>query len=133
LYGTDFRTLKSNAWDARELNDAALELYGQEKFATLQKSNDVIIEAEKAMVRNAQEVPIRFTTNIDAKSVAIFQTANDQSLVAVFDIQKDMIVDYELNIRMDRKGTLFVVVEGRDNQLYYSRHFLDISSFKCVA
>jgi hypothetical protein len=133
LYGMNFRTLKPNAWDQRQLNDAALELYGQEKFATLQKSKDVIIEAEKAMVRDAREIPIRFKTDIDAKSVAIFQTANDRSLVAVFDIEKDMIVNYELNIKMDRKGTLFVVVEATDNRLYYARHFIDVSAFRCVA
>jgi len=133
LSAVNFRTLKPNAWDARQLNDGALELYGKEKFDTLQKTDEIIIEAEKAMVRDAREIPIRFKTEIDAKSVAIFQTANDRSLVAVFDIQKEMIVDYELNIKMDRKGTLFVVVEASNNQLYYARHFIDVSAFKCVA
>lgn len=129
----EVRNIKPDAWSARKLNDAALALYGKEKFGTLQESSEVIIEAEKALVRDAQQIPIRFKTDIDAKSVAIFQTANDQSLVAVFDINDEMIVDYELNIQMERKGTLFVVVEATNNRLYYARHFIDVSAFKCVA
>jgi len=133
LFGMDLKKLKPSVWKARKLNDAALELYGQDKFSTLQKSSDIIIEAEKALVRDARQIPIRFHTDIDAKSVAIFQTANDESLVAVFNIQEGMMIDYEINIRMERKGTLFVVVEGVDNRLYYTRHFIDVSAFKCVA
>lgn len=133
LFGLDLKNLKPSVWEAKKLNDAAIEVYGEEKFATLQKSNDIVIEAEKALVRDSRQIPIRIQTDIDAKSVSIFQTANDQSLVAVFEIQKEMIVDYELNIRMDRKGTLFVVVEATDNRLYYTRQFIDVSAFKCIA
>ncbi|HHS93240.1 MAG TPA: hypothetical protein ENK82_07825, partial [Campylobacterales bacterium] len=133
LSAIDLTKLKPSVWKARKLNEAALELYGQKKFATLQKSEAIVIEAEKAIVRDAQQIPIRFKTEIEAQSVALFQTGNDQSLVAVFNIEEGMIIDYELNIRMDRKGTFFVVVEGVDNRLYYKRHFIDVSSFRCVA
>jgi len=133
LLATDFRQLKPKAWRDRKLNESAVALYGQEKFATLQKSDKVEIEADKFIVPNARQIPIKFKTEIEAKSVAIFQTANDQSLVAVFTITKDMIVDYEVNIRMDMKGTLFVVVEGVDNRLYYARHFIDVNEIRCVA
>lgn len=133
LFGFDLKKLKPSAWSAKQLNEAAIEVYGQEKFATLQKTTEITIEAEKALVRDSRQIPIRFYTDIDAKSLAIFQTANDQSLVAVFNVNDGMIIDYELNISMDRKGTLFVVVEGVDDRLYYARHFIDVSSFKCVA
>ncbi|CAA6806934.1 MAG: Sulfur oxidation protein SoxYZ sulfur covalently binding protein SoxYZ [uncultured Sulfurovum sp.] len=131
LFAIDFRETKAKAWKARKLNDAAVKLYGEEKFATLQVSDRVVIEADKFIVPNARQIPVKFRSDIEAKSVALFQTANDQSLVAVFSINKGMIIDYELNIRMDRKGTFFVVVEGLDDKLYYTRQFIDVNEIRC--
>lgn len=133
LWGVDFRERSPEAWSSRKLSDAARKLYGNDKFATLQKSDKVQIEADKFIVPDAQQIPIKFKSDIEAKSVAIFQTANEQSLVAVFTLNKAMIIDYEVNIRMDMKGTLFVVVEGIDEKLYYSRHFIDVNEIRCMA
>lgn len=129
----DFRKTKEEAWEARKLNDAAIQLYGKEKFSTLQKSIRVEIEADKFIVPNARKIPIKFKSDIEAKSVALFQTANEQSLVAVFSMNKEMIIDYELNIHLDMKGTVFVVVEGVDGNLYYTRQFIDVNEIRCVA
>jgi len=133
LWGVDFRETKSEAWASRKLNDAAMELYGKEKFSTLQKSSRVEIEADKFIVPNARQIPIGFKSDIDAKSIALFQTANEQSLVAVFSIHKEMLIDYEVNIRMDMKGTVFVVVEGTDDKLYYTRQFIDVNEIRCMS
>lgn len=133
LFAKDFYEEKREAWQKHKLNEAAKALYGEEKFGSLQESERVVIEADKFIVPNSRQIPIKFKTDIEAKSVAIFQTANDQSLLAVFSIAKDMIIDYEINIRMEMKGTLFVVVEGVDNKLYYNRHFIDVNGLSCVA
>ncbi len=133
LSAVDFRETHKEAWEARKLNDAAIKLYGKEKFSSLKKSSKITIEADKFIVPNARQIPIKFRTNINAKSVALFQTANDQSLVAVFSVNEHMIIDYELNIRMDMKGTLFVVVEGLDDKLYYTRQFIDVNEIRCMS
>ena len=133
LLGMDFHETAKEAWEARTLNDAALKLYGKEKFATLSKSNEVVIEADKFIVPDQMQIPIRFYSDIKAKSVAIFQTANEQSLVAVFELNENMIIDYTFNLFMEMKGTLFVVIEGIDGKLYYSRHFIDINSMSCLS
>lgn len=133
LCAIDFRETKAEAWEARNLSDAAIKLYGKEKFVTLQKSKKVEIEADKFIVPNARQIPIKFKSELVAKSVALFQTANEQSLVAVFTMNKEMIINHEINIRMDMKGTVFVVLEGMDNRLYYTRQFIDVNEIRCVA
>ncbi len=133
LLGMDFHETAKEAWEARTLNDAALKLYGKEKFTTLSKSNEVVIEADKFIVPDQMQIPIRFYSAIEAKSVAIFQTANEQSLVAVFELNENMIIDYTLNIFMQMKGTLFVVIEGINGKLYYTRHYIDVNSMNCLA
>ncbi len=55
-----------------------------------------------------------------AKTVAVFQDANPKSLVAVFHVNEDSMIAYELNIRMEFKGTVFAVLEGLDGKLYYT-------------
>jgi sulfur-oxidizing protein SoxY len=133
LSAIDFRETKPYAWNESKLNDAALELYGKELFSTLQKTNRIDIDAPKYMISKSWEIPINLKSDIEAKSVAIFQTGNQQSLVAVFSIGKGMIINYGLNIWMELTGTLFVVVEGVDGKLYYARQFLDISKMSCMA
>ena len=68
-----------------------------------------------------------------AKTVAIFQDVNLKSLVAVFHVSEDSIIEYELNIRMEFKGTVFAVLEGLDGKLYYTREYVDILTLSCMA
>jgi len=133
LSAIDFRETKPYAWNESKLNDAALELYGKELFSTLRKTNRIEIDAPNHMISKSWEIPINFKSDIEAKSVAIFQTGNQQSLVAVFSIGEGMVINYGLNIWMELTGTLFVVLEGVDGKLYYARHFLDISKMSCMA
>ena len=60
LFAIDFRETKEKAWKARKLNDAAIELYGKDKFKTLQVSDNVVIEADKFIVPNARQIPVKF-------------------------------------------------------------------------
>ena len=133
LLALDFRVTKSQAWRETELNKAAIELYGKEKFATLQKSSQIELIAPKAMVENSLEIPIQVKSDLKAKSVALFQTANEKSLVAVMSIEKGMKINYGLTIRMEMRGTLFAVVEGEDDRLYYARAYIEVPSMSCMA
>ena len=68
-----------------------------------------------------------------AKTVAIFQDANPESLVTIFHLHEDSIIEYEFNMRMAFKGTVFAVIEGLDGRLYYTRAYVDILTLSCMA
>jgi len=129
----DYRKSKPLAWQAFSINDAAMALYGREKFATIQKSAEIELTVPKPIVKDPEAIPISIRTTIQAKTVAVFQDANPKSLVAVFHVGDESIVSYGLTIRMDFKGTLFAVVEGMDGKLYYTRQYIDIVTMSCMA
>jgi len=129
----DYRKSKPLAWQASSINDAAIALYGREKFATIQKSTDIELIVPKGIVKDREEIPVSIHSTLKAKTLAIFQDANPKSLVAVFDIGKESIIEYELNIRMQFKGTVFAVLEGLDGKLYYTRAYVDILTLSCMA
>jgi len=132
LSAIDFHKTKPNAWKKRTLNEAATALYGNEKFSTIRKSTDVELNVPRHIVEDQENIPVGIKSNIKAKSVAIFQDANPKALVAVFTIHNYDIIDIELNIKMEFKGTLFAVVEGDDGVLYYTRAFVDVLCLPCV-
>ena len=129
----DYRKGKPLAWKASSINDAAMALYGREKFSTIQKSTDIELIVPKGIVKNREEIPITIRSPIKAKTLAIFQDGNPESLVAVFEISEESIIEYELSIRMQFKGTVFAVLEGVDGKLYYTRAYVDILTLSCMA
>lgn len=133
VLAADYRKSNPLAWKASSINDAAMALYGREKFATIQKSTDIDLNVPKGIVKDREEIPITIRSTIKAKTLAIFQDANPESLVAVFDISEESIVEYDLNIRMQFKGTVFAVIEGLDEKLYYTRAYVDILTLSCMA
>ena len=131
--GADYRKSYTRAWQASSVNEAAMALYGREKFATIQKSTAIELQVPKPIVEDRENIPISIRSKLKAKTVAIFQDTNPRSLVAVFHVAEEGMVDYELTIRMAFKGTLFVVIEGVDEKLYYTRQFVDILTMSCMA
>ena len=129
----DFRKKKPDAWTSSSINDAAMALYGRKKFATIQKSTDMELTVPKPMAKEPNDIPISIRSNMRAKTVAIFQDANPKSLVAVFHVSENSIIEYELNIKMEFKGTVFAVIEGLDGKLYYTREYIDILTLSCMA
>ena len=120
-------------WKISDLNNATMALYGREAFSHIQKSDRITITAPTAIAEDPLNVPIGIKSDIKAKSVAIFQDANPKSLTAIIDTNAQSIIDYEMNIIMERKGTVFVVIEGVDGQLYYKRAFIYVICMPCMA
>ncbi|WP_373030123.1 thiosulfate oxidation carrier protein SoxY [Sulfurovum sp.] len=133
VLAVDYRKRNPEAWTSSSLNNATMALYGREKFATIQKSADIELIVPKGVVDDRENIPVTIRSNIKAKTVAIFQDANPKSLVAVFHVSEDSIIEYELNIKMERKGTIFAVLEGLDGKLYYTREYIDILTLSCMA
>jgi len=133
LLAMDYRKYYSKAWASSSLDDAAMALYGREKFSTLKKSKDVRLTVPAGIVSDRQNIAITIDATIEAKTLAIFQDVNKTSLVAVFNVAEQGALSYEIYIRMERKGTLFAVLEGLDGTLYYDRKYVDILTLSCMA
>lgn len=132
-FAVNYRVQKPNAWKASSLNDAAMSLYGKEKFATIQKSTEIELIVPQGVVKDREDILITIRSEMKAKSLAIFQDTNPQSLVAVFEISDEGIIDYTFSISMAFKGTVFAVLESLDGKLHYTRAYIDILTLSCMA
>jgi hypothetical protein len=133
LFALEDRIKNPKAWAASSLNDAAMALYGREKFSTIQKSDHIELIVPKAIVRDSENIPLAIRSDIKARTVALFQDTNLKSLMAVFHVNENSLINYEFNIRMEFKGTVFAVIEGVDGKLYYTREYIDILTLKCMS
>jgi len=133
IYGVDYHKTHPDAWKATSLNEAALALYGKEKFSTIKQTLNMELITPKAMVEDPGQIPIRVRSNIPAKSVAIFIDKQDKALVAVFHRDNFEPIDLSINIRLESKGTIFVVIESLTGVLYYKRAFIDVLCLPCMA
>ena len=133
LHAVDYHETHPQAWKATTLDEAAMALYGKEKFSTIKQTLNMELITPKALVQDPQQIPIRIRSNIPAKSVAIFVDRQDYALVAVFHRDHFENIDLSLNIKMERKGTLFVVIESLTGVLYYKRAFIDVLCLPCMA
>ena len=122
-----------NVWKISDLNAATMALYGREAFSHIQKSERITITAPTAIAEDPSNIPIGIQSDIKAKSVAIFQDANPTSLTTLIETNAHSVIDYQINIIMEKKGTVFVVIEGLDGQLYYKRAFIYVICMPCMA
>ena len=68
---------------------------------------------------NGGAIPVDFSTKIPAKTVAVFQDANPEAAVVVFDVNPYDMTDYSIKIKMGKSGTITIVAQGKDGK--YSR------------
>jgi sulfur-oxidizing protein SoxY len=125
----DFRTTKPTAWTAQTVDDAVVAMYGT-KVTT--ESSVTLTTPDPAT--NSASVPVNIKSNINAKSVAVFQDANPEATVAVFTVHENSIIDYDLNIKLRSDGTpitITAVVEGKDGKLYSGTKTLKVALGTC--
>jgi len=132
-YAVDYHKTHPQAWEATSLNASAIALYGKKKFSTIKQTLNMELITPKALVENSQQIPIRVRSNIPAKSVTIFIDKQDKALVAVFHRDNFEKIDLSVNIRLESKGTVFVVIESLTGVLYYKRAFIDVLCLPCMA
>ena len=131
-WATDYRTLKPTAWTAKSVPDAVKGLYGDVDFI---KSDDIALKMPK-IASNGGAVPVRISSDIKAKSVALFQDSNPESAVAVWDVAEDGIIDYTLKLKLKKKESgvdtkVVVVVEGVDGKFYTKSEKITVSIGGC--
>ncbi|RLA64141.1 MAG: hypothetical protein DRQ78_06315 [Epsilonproteobacteria bacterium] len=127
LSAENYRMTKPEAWKATSIKDAIAKLYGTSKTIDDPRVKVVL----SRLAENGGSIPIRITTTIAAKSIAVFQNANVRALVTVFSVADNTIPDYNLRIKMSQTGHVTVVVEGRDGKLYSHTQEVDVSISGC--
>ncbi len=83
----DFRKEKPDAWTAKTPEEAIKGLYGDVKL----EEKGVTIKAPK-LAENGGKIPVVVKSDIDAKSVALFQDTNPRSAVAVLDCSRRVVL-----------------------------------------
>jgi len=128
----DFRATKPDTWTAKSVDDAVKALFGDIKPE--EKGVKVNVPA---VASSGASVPVTVKSDIDAKTVAIFQDMDPESATAVFNVPENGIVDYFLKIKLKAtdknggKGTVTAIVEGRDGKFYIGKKSLDVAKGGC--
>ena len=125
----DFRKTKPTVWTAHTVEDGIAAMYGT--AATTESGIKITMPDVAA---NGGAVPINIKSDIDAKSIAIFQDANPESAVAAFTVHANSIIDYDLQIKLKSDGTpitVTVIAEGKDGKLYSGKNTLTVALGGC--
>ncbi len=126
LSAIDFRATKPDAWTAHTVADAIKALYGDIK----PEEKGVKVKAPK-VASNGGQIPVMVESDIDAKTVALFQDANPEAAVCVYDVQEGSIIDYQCKIKMKKSGTITAILEGKDGKFYTGKVTLEVALGGC--
>jgi len=122
----DYRATKPAAWSAHTVDDAIKAMYGT---ATLIEEGVSLTAPDVAS--NGGAIPVDFSTDLDIKSIAVFQDANPEAAVCAYTVTKYSINKYSIKIKMAKSGTITIVAEGNDGKLYAAKKTLDVALGGC--
>jgi len=117
-------TVTTDPWNATKVEDAIAALYG--KDAKPVKSARVKIKAPK-LAENAGYVPIKISSDIDAKRVIVLNAGNRYSLTGIFEVPKDELIDYSFHIKLRQTCFITVVIEDVHGVLYENHFEIDVA------
>ncbi len=110
--------------DLTGVNEAIKAIFGTDKA-----ENGKIKLKAPDIAENGAVVPVSFKID-KASRVALLQTANPESLVAIWDIPELAIPDYGVRIKMKKTGTVVVVAEV-DGKLYRADKVVKVTAGGC--
>jgi len=122
----DFRATKPDTWTAHKVDEAVKALYGDIK----PEESGVTVKAPK-VASNGGAIPVTVKSDISAKSVAVFQDANPEATVCIFNCDKDSIIDYMFKIKMKASGTISAIIEGQDGKFYKGVITIEVAKGGC--
>ena len=128
LSATNFRETKPGAWrgpNANSIDTAMKELYG-----TSSTTEAKVKLKAPSIAENGAVVPITISSKLAGKTVAVFQDANPESLVAVFTVPADGIIEYSMRIKLAKTGKVVAVVEV-DGKLYSASKTVKVTAGGC--
>ena len=129
LSATDWRADKPDVWTAHNVEDAIKAMYGSKAIA----EGDVKVTTPD-VAANGGAVPVNVTSGISAKTVAVFQDANPEAAVIVFDCNEYSVINYDVKMKLKSVGepiTVTCIVEGTDGKLYSGKRTLDVALGGC--
>jgi sulfur-oxidizing protein SoxY len=127
LSAKDYRISKPLVWEAHTIDEATKALYGVKSVI---ESTEIKIDVPKINSSGAS-VPVKFSTTIDAKTISLFQDANPESAVAVYEVNIYDEKKYEVKIKMEKDGVIMVLVEGTDGRIYMSKVSTKVAAGGC--
>ena len=125
----DWRKAKPTVWTAKTVDNAIKAMYGDVKLI-----EEGVTVTTPDVAASGGAVPVNVKSDIKAKNVAVFQNANPESAVIVFDINKYSIINYDMKMKLKSVGdpiTITVVVEGQDGKHYVGYRTLDVALGGC--
>lgn len=127
LNATDYRKTKPDVWTAHNIDDATKALYGMK---TPIETDKIKINVPK-INSSGGAVPVKFSTTLDAKTIALFQDANPEAAVAVFEPTIYDMKKYDVKIKMAVSGTVMVLVEATDGKIYMAKAQTEVAAGGC--
>jgi len=127
LYSEDYRKLKPDVWTATTIDEATKALYGVKEVI----ETDLIKINVPRINSSGANVPVDFETSIDAKTIALFQNANPESAVAVYDVGPYDLKKYSVKVKMAEDGLVMVLVEGKDGKIYMAKAGTRVAAGGC--
>ncbi|GEM_PF-1362228 len=111
-------------WKAETSKEAIKLLYPDKEILLSEK---IYLKAPK-LAENGGSIPIYIKTDLKAKRVMLFQDANPTSLVGIFEVHKDEIVDYSFYIKMRQEAFIKVLIEDINGLVYVKSQEIYVSS-----
>lgn len=125
LSALDFRETKPKAWTATKVDDAIKELFGSSTLV----DGGINLSAPD-IAENGAVIPVSFSTELKATKIAVFQDANPESAVAVFNLNEFSVPDFAIRIKMAKTGTVTVVAEA-DGKLHSASKLVKVTIGGC--
>jgi len=111
--------------DLTGTNEAIKAVFGTDKT----EEGKIKLYKIPDIAENGAVVPVNFKMD-KATKIAVFQTANPEALVAIFDVPELAIPDYGIRIKMAKTGTVTVVAEI-DGKLYRASKVVKVTAGGC--
>ena len=127
LFAVNFRETKPKAWEAEKSVDAIKAMFGDKP---LEKSDAIKFVAPK-LAENGGSIPITLKSDLDIKTIALFQDANPRSATVVFSVPEGQKVDYSFRIKMRQTALVTIVAETKDGKLLTTGKEIDVSIGGC--
>jgi len=107
---------KLDAWRMTTVDEVIKAFYGNQKI--IKEEQKITLNAPH-IASNSGAIPIHIKSDIETKKILVLQDSTTFSLIGVFDVPKDALVDYMIKTRTESsKMNIVIVLESKDGQIY---------------
>ena len=128
LSAIDFRATKKGAFEGA--NSHTIDGAMKELFGTSTTTEGKVKLKAPDIAENGAVVPIEVSSKLAGQTVAVFQDANPESLVAVFTVPANGLINYKMRIKMAKTGKVMAVVNV-DGKLYSGSKSVKVTAGGC--